>query len=482
MNIIMTIRTRFAPSPTGYLHIGGLRTAAYSYALSKNKKGNFLLRIEDTDRTRFVPGSTEKIYEILKIFGLNWDEGPLVGGPYAPYLQSERTAEGIYWPYAEKLIEDGHAYYCFHPSQTKEEILASHNKKEIKLRDSCRDLSPAQAQAKIKAGQKAAIRLRLPENKVVKYFDFVKKKEITWNTDHLDEVMLLKSDGYPTYHLAVTVDDYLMKISHILRGHEWLPSTPIHILLWQYLGFECPNIGHLTAILDPAGGKLSKRKHNVSCEQFLADGYLPEALLNFVILLGWAPTDNRELFTLEEFVDYFDKGHLQVANPVFNDKKLNWLNGEYIRKKSDEELFKLVKPFSPKGMTDSLIKQTIPLVKQRIVKLTDFTGMVDFLVQDFDLGRELLLAKGGGDGPLLKIQFEQAVSQLEKLDSWSLEKLEAVFHQLVERNNWHLGKFFMATRIAITGKPITPPLFEIIQLLGQSKTVLRIRQAMSLLS
>jgi len=476
----MKIRTRFAPSPTGYLHIGGLRTAAYSYAFAKNKKGDFILRIEDTDRNRFVAGSTEKIYEILKIFGLNWDEGPLVGGKYKPYIQSERVKTGIYKKYADKLVADGHAYYCFHPAESKEVIKESHAKKEIKLRDSCRDLTLAEVQTKINTGETPAVRLRLPENKVVHYFDFVKNKEITWNTDHLDEVMLLKSDGYPTYHLAVTVDDCLMEITHILRAHEWLPSTPIHILLWEYLGFKSPNIGHLTAILDPSGGKLSKRKHNVSCEQFLADGYLPEALLNFVILLGWAPIDNRELFTLAEFVEYFDKGHLQVSNPVFNDKKLNWLNGLYIRQKSSEELFKLLKPFAPKSMDDSLIKKTIPLVKERMIKLSDYLSLVNYLVEDFELDIELITQKGGGDKNLIKTQFSEVLEPLQKLGEWKLENLDNIFHQLVEKNNWHLGKFFMATRVAITGKAITPPLFEIMELLGKEKTITRIKKALEM--
>jgi len=464
-----SVRTRFAPSPTGFLHIGGLRTALYSYAFAKSQAGKFILRIEDTDRRRFVAGSTEKIYQILKIFGLDWDEGP--------FIQSERVAAGLYRKYAESLLQAGHAYYCFHPSETKEEIESHHQQKQIVLRDTCRDLSAAAAAARIKAGEKPAVRLRLPDNQPVKYFDFVKNKEISWNSDYLDEVMLLKSDGFPTYHLAVVVDDHLMQVSHILRGHEWLSSTPIHLLLWQYLGFEPPKIGHLTAILDPEGGKLSKRKHNVSCEQFLAAGYLPEALLNFVMLLGWAPKDNRELFSLSEFVANFQKGSLQTANPVFDQKKLNWFNGQYIRQQTDDQLFKLLKPFAPEGLSEDLIRETLPLVKERLTKLSDYREMVEFLVNDFNLEAELLVQKSGGEKSLVKKQIEEAIEQLQQISDWNHENIEKVLRRLVEKNNWHLGKLFMGLRIALTGKTITPPLFESMVLLGKTKVIRRLKGA-----
>ena len=258
------IRTRFAPSPTGFLHIGGLRTALYSYAFAKNKKGKFVLRIEDTDQSRYVPGATEKVYQVLKLFGLNWDEGPLIGGPHSPYVQSERVKTGLYQQYAEKLIKEDHAYYCFCSPQTKEEIKKSHQKKEINLRDKCRNLTQKQAEEKIRSGEKAAIRLRVPEQETIRVFDFIRGQEISWFTKDIDEVMLLKTDGFPTYHLGVVVDDSLMEISTILRGQEWLPSTPVHYLLYEYLGFKLPETGHFSLILDPAGGKLSKRKGAVS--------------------------------------------------------------------------------------------------------------------------------------------------------------------------------------------------------------------------
>ncbi|MDO8551235.1 MAG: glutamate--tRNA ligase [bacterium] len=467
----VSVRTRFAPSPTGFLHIGGLRTALYSYAFAKSQNGQFVLRIEDTDRKRFVPGSTEKIYELLKLFGLNWDEGPLVGGPYEPYIQSERAKEGIYKKYAEKLVEQDKAYYCFHTEEVSEKDDDDLSQKKLKLRDECRNLSKLEVEEKLEKGEKAAIRVKIPDDQKVTYHDFIIKKDISWETKFIDDVVLLKSDGFPTYHLGVVVDDVLMEITHILRGHDWLPSTPVHLLLMDFLGFKRPGIGHLTDILDPEGGKLSKRKGSVSCEEFLTEGYLPEAILNFIMLLGWAPKDNRELFTLEEFVENFPKGNLQVANPVFDRKKLDWFNGIYLRKKTDEELFHLIEPFAPKNANSSLIKKTIPLVKERITKLSDYSSFASF----FFKGPEV-------DGTLLNenaiTQLQSALSVLEELDKWDKEKIEKALLELISSNKWKTGDFFMNFRIAITGSRNTPPITDSIVLLGREKTLLRLKRTL----
>ncbi len=462
------IRTRFAPSPTGFLHIGALRTALYSYAFAKNKGGKFILRIEDTDIRRLVFGATEKIYQILRFFGLKWDEGPEVGGPYGPYIQSERAKKGIYQKYTQKLIDKGYAYYCFCPPQTIEEIKKSHAKKEIKLRDPCRGLTSSQVAAKLKSGLKPAVRLRVPNNREVSYFDFIRKKKIVWQTKNIDEVMLLKSNGLPTYHLGVVIDDALMKISHILRGHEWLPSTPVHLLLFQYLDFPLPQIGHFSIILDPQGGKLSKRKGTVSCEEFLSQGYLSEAILNFVMLLGWAPKDNRELFSLKDFVKEFANGNLQTANSVFNRKKLDWFNGYYIRKKSDKELFNLLKPFAPAGMSNKLINQSIPLVKERMKKLSDYSDLAEFLVKEPKVRKSLLKNN--------KEQLALCYKVLEKIKNWRAGDLEKTLRNLAVEKNWHVGRFFMTVRIAITGKTITPPLFESMEFLGKAKVLTRLQK------
>src|SRR5260221_6544067 len=319
------IRTRFAPSPTGNLHIGSLRTALYAYALAKHSKGKFILRIEDTDKKREVKEGKEKILEILKDFNLNWDEGP--------FIQSERVKSGIYKSAAEKLVKDGHAYI-----------------------------------------DEGAIRLKIPKDEKISYHDFVLDKEITWDTNTLEDLVILKSDGFPTYHLASVVDDVDMKITNVLRGHDWLPSTPIHLLIYKYLGFTPPNIGHLTDILDPEGGKLSKRKGSTSVEGLISEGYLKEAILNFIMLLGWAPKDNKEIFTLTQFVKAFDIKGLQKANPTFNLEKLDWFNGEYIRQLAVADLREKLKKQNSKFAELPSEKQLAitKLVKDRIKTLKDF--------------------------------------------------------------------------------------------------------------
>ncbi len=464
------VRTRFAPSPTGFLHIGSLRTALYEYAFAKSQEGKFILRIEDTDRKRFVPGSPEKILEALKIFGLNWDEGPVVGGPFAPYIQSERTALGIYKKYADKLLSSNHAYFCFCPQETKEEIEEDHREKVVCLRDeNCRNLSAEEVEKRIKAGQVPAIRLRVPQNETVSFQDFIIKKEISWETKDVDEVMLLKSDGFPTYHLAVVVDDFLMKISHIIRAHEWLPSTPVHLLLFKYLDFDLPQIGHLTDILDPQGGKLSKRKGNVSVEEFLAEGYLPEALLNFIMLLGWAPKDNREIFSLKDFVENFQKGSLQIANPVFNRKKLDWFNGQWIRRKSDEELVLLMKPLAPAGVSEEMLKKIVPLVKDRIGKLSDFSTLAGFFFKKLKADPSLF-----GDLPYQE-HLKAAIEVLESIKEWNNETIQTSLNKLIGEKGWQPGDFYMSLRIAVTGSRFTPPITESVCLLGKSETLSRLK-------
>jgi glutamyl-tRNA synthetase len=455
---MMDVRTRFAPSPTGYMHIGGLRTALYSYAVAKSQGGKFILRIEDTDQKRFVPGATEKIFELLKTFGLLWDEGP--------FIQSERVKEGFYQKYADQLVADNHAYYCFCPIVENDND-EEDEKKEIKLRDVCRDLDPKTVEERIKNGEKPAIRLKVPDNEKVSYFDLVINKEISWDSKFIDEAMLLKSDGFPTYHLGVVVDDALMKISHIVRGHDWMPSTPIHLLLFKYLNFDLPAIGHLTDILDPEGGKLSKRKGSVSCEEFLADGYLPEAILNFIMLLGWAPKDNRELFTLKEFIEYFPKGSLQIANPVFNRKKLDWFNGQYLRMKTDEELISLLKGFIPEEADTKLLVQIIPLIKDRITKLSEFSSFAGFFFEKPQVDKGLFVEN-------YEEHLKEARRVISALEDWNIGKLNEELQKLVADKNWKTGDFFMNLRIAITGSKFTPPITDSMVILGKEKTLERL--------
>lgn len=433
------VRTRFAPSPTGFLHIGGLRTALYAYALAKHEGGDFLLRIEDTDQKRQVEGATEALKETLKKFSLIWDEY---------YVQSERQEKGIYKKAAGKLVDEGHAFYCqCRPKNAKEEGFSS------ELRDSCRD----------KGLTSGAIKLKVPDGKVVSYTDFVHKKEISWNTDTVYDATLLKSDGFPTYHLAVAVDDLDMKITHILRGHDWLPSTPIHLLVFDFIGGKRPEIGHVTDILSAeTGKKLSKRRDSVFVEKFLEEGYLPETLLNFVMLLGWAPKDNRELFTLSEFVEHFDINGFQEANPRFLFDKLDWFNGEYIRKLSDEDLcekFKALNPKFPKFSKSTQLSIT-KLVKDRIKKLSDIRSFAGFFFERPTVDTKLF-------GKNYNEHLEKALDAIKK---------SVPLDQVPKDNDFKVGDFFMDLRIAITGSKFTPPINESIEILGKEEAIERIKK------
>lgn len=435
------IRTRFAPSPTGYLHIGGLRTAAYAYALAKHEKGEFLLRIEDTDQDRQVPGAVEKIYTILKKFGLLWD-GEVV-------IQSERAAAGVYRDAALKLVTDGRAFYC-----TCEGRNAKTDGYSKVLRDPCRDLA-------LKEG---AIKLRIPDNEKISFTDFVLRHEVTWDSNDVGDTVLLKSDGQlATYHLAQAVDDHASQITHVVRAAEWMTSTPIHVLVHKYLGFDLPAIGHPTAILDPEGGKLSKRKGNTAVEEFLADGYLPEALFNFVLLLGWAPKNNQELFTLQDFVKNFDINGFQKANPVFSTGKLDWFNGQYIRTVNDKDLIQLIKPFSKHSSSEHFAK-LVTMVKDRLIKLSDFDSLVEFMFADITLDKALFPSDASAHLAFAKGIFEMSDPAAQ-----------------AKAQGWRVGDFFMSLRVAICGSKFTPPIMDVIQILGKPETLKRISAALAML-
>lgn len=367
------------------------------------------MRIEDTDKKREVKGGIDLIRNTLETFDIEWDEY---------YVQSERLP--LYKKAAEKLVKDGNAYE-----------------------------------------EEGAVRIKIPRDEKISYHDFVLDKDISWDTNVLEELVLLKSDGFPTYHLAVVVDDNDMGITHVLRGHDWLPSTPLHLLLYKFLDLELPEIGHLTDILDPEGGKLSKRKGSTSCEGLIKEGYLPEAILNFVMLLGWAPKDNRELFTLEEFVKVFDSKGLQKANPIFNKDKLDWFNGEYIRQLSDESLNAKFQMTNAKFAKLNKEKQTqiTRLVKDRVKKLSDLETLAKFFWEEPKVDVALL-------GKNYKLHLEKAVEALER---------GIPLDQIPKDNNFNVGDFFMDLRIAITGSKFTPPINESIEILGNEESLKRIR-------
>ena len=444
------VRTRFAPSPTGFLHIGGLRTALYAYALAKHEKGDFILRIEDTDQKREVKGAVPALQNTLKKFGLLHDEF---------YVQSERNKQGIYEKSAQKMVSEGHAFYCdCKPKNAKDEGYSQN------LRDVCRE----------KGLTKGAIKLKVPEGRTLKYFDFVHKKEISWNSNDVYDATLLKSDGFPTYHLAAMTDDLEMGITHILRGHDWLPSTPIHLLVFEYLDGKRPEIGHLTDILSSeTGKKLSKRRDSVFVENFLEEGYLPEALLNFVMLLGWAPKDNRELFTLPEFVEAFDINGFQEANPRFFKDKLDWFNQRCVQKLSKSNFVSYLSNASVYNQEPNfsrIVTGTAPFMSTRITTVKDYDNMAGFFFEAPVVDKSLF-------GKNYKKHLSVAVKSLEKVKDWKLENINEVLMTSIQNEGLKTGDFFMDLRIAITGKRQTPPINDSLVILGREETLKRLKKA-----
>ena len=363
------VRVRFAPSPTGYLHVGGLRTALYNYLFARRHGGQFILRIEDTDRTRYVPGAVEMIVDSLHWAGLDYDEGPGVGGPHEPYFQSERLAH--YREAADRLVASGHAYPCFCTAARLDEMRKGREKQQqsTKYDRFCLRLTPEEIGAKKAAGDPFVLRLRIPEEKAVAVTDIVRGR-VEISTEILDDQILLKSDGYPTYHLANVVDDHLMEITHVIRGEEWLPSTPKHVLLYRYLDWDAPRFAHLPLLLGTDRSKLSKRQADVAVSDYRGLGYYPEALVNFVALLGWNPGFDRDFFTLEDLVQEFSLERVGKSGAIFDLEKLRWLNGEYLRRKSPAELLAELAPLlAAKGIAgfdDAYLLRVLDLMRERI--------------------------------------------------------------------------------------------------------------------
>lgn len=485
----MNIRTRIAPSPTGMLHIGTLRTVLFDYALAKKTGGQFVIRIEDTDQKRFVEGSVEEIYEVLESYGLKPDEGPIYGGDLGPYIQSERIE--IYQDYAQKLIDSGHAYYCFLEGEELEILQKQFRGKGF--RSPFRDTPIEDSLVKVKNGEKYVIRLKIPENEVIEYEDGLQGK-MKFDSNLVSDEILIKSNGMASYHLAVVVDDSLMKISHVFRGIEWLPSTPKQIYIHKFLGIEMPPYFHLPVILDPDGGKLSKRKGTVSAKQFLVEGYLPEAVLNFLMLLGWsAPIKRefgekeRELFSVDEFVQLFDLKDLNKSNPVFNREKLLWFNKEYLKQLDLKDIVEKYKNwlnrFGESDIKQSIIndddlEKKVLLVRERSTILTDITSQIEFFYKDpVDINWDIkqlekvsqYLEGIRKDLFYLHTNFDNDSTQ------WTHEEWEKGIRSIGDKYGAKHGDVFMVLRVAITGKPFSPSMFESLQILGKERILERLR-------
>jgi len=460
------VRTRIAPSPTGKdVHIGTVATALMNWAYAKKNSGQFIIRIEDTDKSRLVEGGEEKMLKTLEAIGLKADESPLVGGPYAPYRQSERLA--IYKKYAEELVTKRKAYYCICKPERLEEMRKKQQaeKKVPKYDRHCFSRQDEVKQA-IKNGEKYVIRLLIPDKEIV-FTDLI-RGQIKIQGANLDDQVLLKSDGFPTYHLGVVIDDYLMKISHVIRGEEWLPSTPKHIVLYEAFGWELPQYAHVSLLRNADKSKLSKRKNPVWASEYLSQGIFPEALLNYLSLMGWSHPDGKEIFSLEEYVKVFNIKDIQKTAPVFDPIKLEWMNGEYIRKTQNSKLKAQIFEFYEKKYPGELIEKTVPLIKERIKKLSDYLPLCEFFFK-----APLIYEVGlSGNKKLLKNIYDE----LKKITEWKAgvigEKMQDLAKKLGVKNN----EFFMILRVVVSGKKISPPLNESMEILGKEECVKRINK------
>ncbi len=466
------VRTRIAPSPTGQdVHVGSVATALMNFAWAHRNKGQFVVRIEDTDRSRLVPGGEKKMLDTLDRIGLPGDESPKVGGPYAPYRQSERLA--IYKKYAEELVKNNKAYYCVcTPERLTKMREEQQAKKQIPKYDRLCFNNQKEVLKKVLAGEKHVVRLKIPDNQEIIINDVV-RGEIKFHTKDIDDQVLLKSDGFPTYHLGVVVDDHLMKISHVIRGEEWLPSTPKHVIIYQSFGWELPVFVHVSLLRNPDKSKLSKRKNPVWTSWYIDEqGIYPEALLNYLALMGWSHPEGKEKFSLDEYVEKFDIKDIQTTAPVFDPVKLDWMNGLYIRESQNSNLKTQILEFYKKrkiNLDENLVEKTIPLIKERIKKLSGYLPLCEFFFNkpekyEIDLKSKKDLLKNLGE-------------ELEKVKDWKASVIGESMQGLVKKLDVKAGEFFMVVRVAMTGKKISPPLNESMEILGKEECLKRIDQS-----
>ena len=485
----MDVRVRYAPSPTGLQHIGGIRTALFNYFFAKANGGKFILRVEDTDRERYSDESLEDLYSTLEWLGIKWDEGPVVGGPYGPYIQSERF--DLYRSYAEKLVDEGKAYYCFCTPERLEAVRKqqAESKSEYQGYDRhCAHLSDSEIKEYLRQGIKPVIRFRVPTEGKTTFHDILMGDITRRNRDISPDPVLLKSDGFPTYHLANVVDDHLMKITHIMRAQEWIPSGPLHVLLYQAFGWDIPQYCHLPMVMGKDGQKLSKRHGSTAVRDFRAKGYLPEAIINYVTLVGWSLDGSTEFFSREDLEKCFTMEGIHKAPAVFDYKKLDWFNGQYIRQADDKRLAGLIAPYlqqagyvsDPLTADDeALIARIVPPVKERMKILSDVVPLTAFLFEDKPVeDRGIYIAKGSDEestrialarGADILISGLRAGEEEASIE----EKLSALAAELGIKVNG----VFQPIRVAITNSTVSLPLFDSIRLLGIDETEKRLNRA-----
>ncbi len=479
------VRVRFAPSPTGYPHVGNIRTAMFNWLLARHTGGSFILRIEDTDVARRVEGAVEGILDGLRWLGLNWDEGPEVGGPYGPYFQSQRLH--LYREAAKRLVAQGDAYYCYCSPRRLEEMRAEQvrRKQPPGYDRHCRDLTEKERARKEAEGTTPVVRFKVPLEGQTSFRDLI-FGEVVFENSSLDDFVLLKSDGYPTYHLANVVDDSAMKVSHVIRAEEWISSTPRHILLYRALGIEPPKFVHHPMILGPDRSKLSKRHGAVSILEYREQGYLPETMFNFLALIGWSLDDKTEIMSRQELVENFSLERIGRTGAIFNRDKLDWMNGVYIRSLSVEDFTQRVLPFLERDLPPEVkrplsidyVRQIMPLVQERARTLAEVAELTEFFFAEIDYEPELLIVKKMDQESAIQA-LEASRQRLEPIGEFNHESLEAVLRPLAGELGLKTGQLFGTLRVAVTGRTVAPPLFETMSVLGKERCLKRIKVALS---
>ena len=481
-----SVRVRYAPSPTGYPHIGNIRTALFNWLFAKHTGGKFIVRIEDTDQSRKVEGAVEAILDSLRWLDIDWDEGPEIGGDYGPYFQSERR--DLYQKYAQQLLESGRAYKCYCSSERLAQMRAVTVERKESMRSydrHCRDLSPEEQAQFESEGVAPVIRFKVPLGGQTTFHDLI-RGNITFDNSELDDLVLLKSDGYPTYHLANIIDDHFMKITHVMRADEWLSSTPRHVLLYNAFDWEPPLYAHLPMILGPDKSKLSKRHGATALLDYRDQGYLPEAIVNFLALLGWSLDDKTDIIGREDLIKDFSLERISRTAAVFDIKKLQWMNGFYIRKLSHAELAQRALPYFERHLPVQVKRpldigyasQVVALVQERAKTLCELAEVGDFFFLE-EMGYPVdLLVKGGMVRGRASELLGMVLLRLESLEPFDVVNLESSLRSLAEELSTKTGEFFGLIRVAITGRTATPPLFETMIVLGRDKCLRRIKAAM----
>lgn len=474
------VKTRFAPSPTGRMHVGNLRTALYAYLIAKHEGGDFMLRIEDTDQERFMEGALDIIYHTLSETGLHHDEGPDKDGGCGPYVQSERNASGLYLKYAKQLVEQGDAYYCFCDQERLSQCRRTVNGKEISIYDKhCLHLSKEEVEANLAEGKPYVIRFNMPTEGTTTFHDEI-YGNITVNNEELEDLILIKSDGYPTYNFANVVDDHLMGITHVVRGNEYLSSSPKYNRIYEAFGWEVPVYVHCPLITNEEHQKLSKRSGHSSYEDLIEQGFLTEAVVNFVALLGWCPQDNREIFSLEELVEVFDYHHISKSPAVFDMTKLRWMNGEYMKAMDDEKFYQMALPYLKKAISRDLdLRKIAGMVKTRIEVFPDIYDLVDFFQEVPEYETSMYVHKKMKTNEETSLMLLQEVLPLlEAQEDYSNDALFEMLSAFGKEKGYKTGYIMWPIRTALSGKQMTPAgATEILEILGKEESLKRLNAA-----